>query len=166
MQREEEIRIAPGSADGDRQVDAVHGPVDRAREEAHSLGLLFRRLGDDATTLVREEVALARLEIRREARAITSDLVQVGAALTVALLGALALTAFLILLLGDLLDSYWAGALIVGALFLIGGGLWARSAAKDLSEHAHLPEQTVDTLREDARWAKHEAREFKREVKP
>lgn len=166
MRREEEITIVPRGGDGDARVAAVHGPVDRAREEAHSLGVLFRRLGDDATTLVREEVALARLEIRREAKAITSDLVQVAAAVGLAALGALALTAFLILLLGELLDSYWAGALIVGALFLIVGGLWARSAAKDLGEHAHLPEQTVDTLREDARWAKHEAQEFKREVKP
>lgn len=164
MRAEREIRIAAGRRDGGMHRD-VHGPIDRAREEANTLGVLFRQLGDDATTLVREEVALAKLELRREARAITSDLVQAAAALGLALVGTLALTAFLIILLGNLLDEqYWASSLIVGALFLIAGAMWARSATKDLKSHVHPPMDTMETLREDGQWAKHEAQEFKREV--
>jgi uncharacterized membrane protein YqjE len=145
---------------------SVEGPIDRAKEEATSLRVLFRQLAEDATTLMREEVRLAKLEIRQEARAISADLVKVAVALGLALLGALALTAFLILVIGLLLDeAFWAGALIVGALFLLIGGVLARNAMKDLKHRSFKPEDTIETLREDKRWAKHEAHEAKREIR-
>jgi uncharacterized membrane protein YqjE len=161
MPAEREMHVVAQPSDG-----AAGGPLDRAKEEAASLKVLFRQLGEDATTLVREEVRLAKLEIRREARAITVDLVKVTIALGLALLGALALTAFLILVVGQLLDeAFWAGALIVGALFLLIGGILARNAIKDLKNRSLAPEDTIETLREDKQWAKREAREFKQEIR-
>jgi uncharacterized membrane protein YqjE len=157
-----EIPVVPEHAHGPPR--HARGPIDRAKEEASSLKVLFRQFGEDASTLVQEEITLAKLEMRREARAITTDLVKVGIALGIALLGALAFTAFLILVVGQLLDeAFWAGALIVSALFLLIGGLLARNAMKDLKKRNLKPEDTVETLREDKRWAKQEAQEFKRE---
>lgn len=165
MRAEREIHITPRERRGHPPGEA-YGPVSRAKDEASSLGVLFRQLGEDASVLVREEVALAKLELRREARAVGSDLAQVGAALFLLLLGAMAFTAFLILVVGLLVGAFWAGALIVSAILLIGGGLWARSAVQDLKERSMAPEATISTLRDDARWGKHESEEFKREVTP
>jgi hypothetical protein len=81
-----------------------------------------------------------------------------------ALAGALALTAFLVILLGDLLDNYWMGALLVGVVLLAIGGILARNAVADVKRRGLKPEQTIGSLREDARWAKQEAREVKREL--
>ncbi|HET7275718.1 MAG TPA: phage holin family protein [Longimicrobiaceae bacterium] len=159
MAVQRDIYLTPESSNGPPVQGG--GPVDRAKDEANSLKVLFRRLADDATTLMREEMALAKLEMRREARAITADLVKVGVALGLALLGALAMTAFLILVIGTLLDAFWAGALIVGAVFLIIGGLMARNATNDLANRSLKPEDTVETLRDDKRWAKRELQDLK-----
>lgn len=142
----------------------AEGPIDRAKDEVQTLKTLFRQLGDDATTLVQEEIALAKLEMRKEGRAIAADAVKVAIALSLAWMGGLALTAFLIIAIGGLLDSYWAGALIVGAVFLLIGGVMAKGAVNDLKTRSLKPEDTVATLREDKRWAKQEAQDFKREM--
>jgi uncharacterized membrane protein YqjE len=164
MRAEREIHIRPRAPDGAHN-GPVRGPIDRAREEMATLGELFRKLGEDAAALVRDEVNLAKLEVRRDASAIASNLVQVGIAAGLALLGALALTAFLILGLGLLLDgAYWLSALIVGVLFLLVGGLWAKSAIENVKKHAQPPPNTMESLQEDARWARQEAQEFKRQV--
>ncbi len=161
--RQHEARIVDGRADGPSR--HAGGPVHRAREEASSLKVLLRQLGEDRQPRAVHGEPGAQGEMRREARAIASDLVQAAAALGMAMLGAFALTAFLILVVGQLLgDAFWAGALIVGGLFLVIGGLWARSALAGLKEHDLKPRQTMETLREDQRWAKQEARDFKREV--
>ncbi len=159
-----EIYTAPVQSDG-RRSDAG-GPIERARDEATTLKTLFRELGEDASTLVQEEIALAKLEMRRETRAIAADAAKVGIALGLAWLGALALTAFLILVLGQLLgELFWASALIVGVAFLLIGGILARNAMSDLKSRSLKPEDTMETLREDKRWAKQEAQEFKRDIR-
>jgi hypothetical protein len=80
-----------------------------------------------------------------------------------ALCGALAVTAFLVIALGDLLNNYWLGALVVGLALLAVGGVLARNAVADLKRGV-VPEQTLGSLREDAAWAKQETREVKREL--
>jgi len=142
----------------------TRGPFTRAGEEAASIGVLLRQLGDDVSGLLRDELALAKLEMRREARGLGADLSKVGVAVGLALLGAQALTAFLIIGLGLLLGAYWAGALIVAVLFLGVAAILGSNAAKNLRERNPVPEATLESLREDAQWAKREGREFKREV--
>ena len=157
--------------DGFRRYDPVkegfrdaRGPVSRVKEEAETVGTLLRRLGDDLVGLIQDEIELAKLEIRREMRGIGADLGKIGAAAGLALLAAQALTAFLIIGLGLLIGSFWGSALIVGALYLIIAGVLAKNAASNLQERNPVPEATVETLQEDARWAQREAQEFKREL--
>ncbi len=129
-----------------------------------SLGDLIRQLTSDTATLVRSEVELAKTEMRELATTITTDLTKIGAGALLALAGLFALTAFLILGLGLLLASYWLAALIVGVL-LSGVGLFmAKKAVDDIKERGLTPRQTTQSLKEDAAWAKHESREFKREL--
>ena len=129
-----------------------------------SLGELFSRLTTDTGDLVRQEVALARAEMREVGSTIARDGTRIGIALGLALAGTLALTAFLIVALGDLLDNYWLAALIVGVVLVAVGGVLARNAVNDIKRRSLKPEQTIDTLREDAAWAKAEASAVKREL--
>lgn len=146
-----------------RRWDGEERHVPRAREP---LGDLIRDLGQDGTELVRQEINLARIEIKEAAGRIGSGAAGAVVWAGVALIGALALTAFLILVIGNALDgAYWAGALIVGAVFVLLGGLMAWRSVKKIRETDLKPEETISTLKEDRRWLGREAREFRRELR-
>jgi uncharacterized membrane protein YqjE len=129
-----------------------------------SLGELFKRLTTDTTELIRAEMTLAKVEMREIGANVGRDASKIGMATGLALIGALALATFVIIGLGDLIDSYAASALVVGVLML-GIGAWlARNAMDDIKRRGLAPKRTVQTLRDDASWAKEEGRELKREL--
>ena len=138
--------------------------VQRGGGAEPSLGDLIKQLTSDTGELVRRELALAKAEMREAGGTLARDGMKIGIAAGLALAGVLALTAFLILALGDAFDNYWLAALLVGALFLVVGGLLAKNAVSDVKRRGLTPQATVETLREDAAWAKREGREFKREL--
>jgi hypothetical protein len=77
----------------------------------------------------------------------------------------LALATFLIAGLGVLFDGrYWLSALIIGVIFLAVGFVLARNALSEMKQHSLVPDQTVESLRRDAAWARREAKEVKREL--
>jgi hypothetical protein len=156
MAREEiEVRIQPGGDVGSAAPAAGTEPP---------LGELLKRLTTDAGDLVRAEMSLAKAEMRQAGSTLARDGAKIGVAAGLALAGTLALTAFMVIGLGAALDNYWLGALIVGAALLAVGGFLVRSAVSDIKRRGVLPEQTMGTLREDARWAKEEAAAVKREI--
>ena len=159
----DEIRITPKPANG--RTTMLGGDTGPGGNEPQ-LGELFRQLAQDSATLVRQEVALAKAEIRDTVKVVTSNAVKVAVGGVVALLGGLVMVAFLVILLGDVLlnDNYWLSALIVGALFLIVGGLMAMSALKNLKRVSPAPEQTIQTLKEDKQWLQTEIKQARRDL--
>jgi uncharacterized membrane protein YqjE len=129
-----------------------------------SLGELFKRLSSDTSELIRQEMSLAKVEMRQAGATLARDATKIGVAVGFALAGVLALGAFAIVGLGDLFNNYWLAALIVGVLFLAIGGYLARNALDDVKQRGLKPQKTVETLREDASWVKQEGRELKREL--
>lgn len=153
------------------------------------LRTLIAQLSQDASQLAHDELTLAKLEIRDVADAFSSDIqaagrmlvkdmVKVGAALSLASLAGLALTAGAILAIGRLLGgAFWAGGLIVGLVLAIAAAVLARSAATDLQESESLRleggrealdrDQTVlkEEAKETGRFAREEAREMKQKMK-
>lgn len=128
-----------------------------------SVGDLFRQLTSDSSHLIRQEINLAKTELKETGTRIGQAGAKLGIAVGVAVPGMLALTAFLVIGLGDLMnENYWLSALIVGLAFLGIAAALAKRATAMLREGVGVPE-TVGTLREDAQWAKEEAREFKRQ---
>ena len=121
--------------------------------EERSIGELFAELASDTTTLVRQEVALARIEITRTANRVGKNvgvLVIGGAIAYAALLSAMAA---LIMVLGGIMPM-WAGAMLVAAVFAaLSYGLISKSI-RALREVDLTPRQTMETLREDAQWMK------------
>jgi hypothetical protein len=139
-------------------------PRSEGAVEQPSLGDLFRQLTTDTGELIRQEATLVKAEVRQAGATLAKDATKVGIAAGLALAGTLSLTAFLVVLLGNLLNNYWLAALIVGVVFLGIGVTLVKSAVSDIKQRGLMPTQTVDTLREDAAWAKREARELKREM--
>lgn len=154
------------SAPWERRTPEPYGEWARPENVVHdpSIGQLFSRLSQDASHLMRSEVALAKLELRETMTVVRRDAIRVGVALILAWMGGLALTAALVVGLGALLGNYWLAALIVGVLFAVIGAVLVSRATKDLKESGLKPEATLETLRADADWAKREAQEFKRDL--
>lgn len=129
-----------------------------------SLGDLFRQLADDSATLIRQEVALAKSEMRENVKHVAKDASMIAVGGVVAAIGALVLVAFLVMIVGKALGAPWAGALVVGLLFVVAGALVARSAAKHLKDDTLTPEQTIRSLKEDKQWAQSEMQQARREL--
>jgi uncharacterized membrane protein YqjE len=130
-----------------------------------SIGELLRRVTNDSGELVRQEIALAKVEMRQSLSMLAQDATKASIGLGLALVGVLALATFLITGLGSLLDGrYWLSALIIGVIFLAIGIVLARNALADIKRRGIVPDQTTESLRRDAAWAKREAGEVKREL--
>jgi uncharacterized membrane protein YqjE len=149
-------------------VESRIGPdkVSGHAEQNESLKELLKQLAEDGSSLLRQEVALAKIELTDTVSGYAHDGARIGIALVFALLGGLALTAFLIIALGDLVlgDNYWLSALIVAVLFLAVGGMMVKGALGDMKKRSVAPTNTLATVKEDTRWAQKEVRELKRSV--
>src|SRR5688500_3366524 len=84
--------------------------ADAAAGAEPSLGDLLRRLTTDTGELVRQEMTLAKTELREAGGTLARDGTKIGIAVGLALAGVLTLTAFLVIALGDALDNYWLSA--------------------------------------------------------
>jgi hypothetical protein len=107
---------------------------------------------DGARTLVRQEVELAKIEVKEAVSAKAK-----GIALMVAA-GVMALFAIIFLALAgaaalDLVLPRWAANLIVGGVFVL-IALVLMLAARPALRASATPELTQQTLKEDAQWAK------------
>ena len=122
------------------------------REDA-SLGELFSQLTNDLSKLVPHEIQLAKVEMKQTAK----EAGTAGASLGVA--GVLGLMAFLLLSFA----AAWGLAEVLpeGVAFLIVGGVYgivalalAAAGRQRLKAVKPVPEQTVETLKEDVAWAR------------
>ena len=129
------------------------------------VGDLLKRFGQDAATLVRQEITLAKLELRESTKSLAKDAGKLGTAAGLGLFGALALLAFVIIGLGDLIGNYWLSALIVAAVLLGAAAIVAKGALAHMKQNRIAPQETVQTLKDDKRWAQREVRDFKQSLK-
>ena len=123
-------------------------------KDERSLGELFSELASETSTLVRQEVALAQTELTQKAAKVGKNVgyLVVGGAVAYAAL--LALIAALIIGLGNLLGHYWLSALIVGLVVGVAAVVMVLSALNTLKTTGITPTQTVETIKEDAKWLK------------
>jgi hypothetical protein len=121
------------------------------------LGEVARDLTRDLSLLMRQEVELAKSEMAQKGRAAAPGLGMIGGAGLVGLMAAGALTAFLILALSLVLDE-WLSALIVGLVLAGVAYVLARQGKVRIAEAGPpVPEQTIETVKEDVEWAKNRA---------
>jgi MFS family permease len=118
------------------------------------LGDLVKQLAEQTSTLVRQEVELAKAEVAQKGQQAGKGAGLLGAAAVIGLLAAGALTAFLIMLLDGALAN-WLAALIVAVVFgAIAAILALQGRNRIRAATPAKPEQTVETVKEDVEWAK------------
>jgi uncharacterized membrane protein YqjE len=126
------------------------------------IGELVKQLSEQTSTLVRQEIELAKTELSERGKAAGKGAGLLGGAGVVGLLAAGALTAFLILLLSEAMDA-WVAALIVTVVYAAGAALLALTGRDRIREGMPpAPEQTVESVKEDVQWAKRRATSARR----
>jgi Putative Actinobacterial Holin-X, holin superfamily III len=123
--------------------------------EERSIGELFGQLTQDLSLLVRQESQLAKTEIQVKVARAARDLGSLAGGGVVALMGGLALTAAIILLLIDPIGlKPWLAALIVAVVFGGGGWVMLQGGLRDLKSLDPTPRRTVESIKEDIQIAK------------
>jgi hypothetical protein len=118
------------------------------------LSELLKQLSDDTTRLVHQEIELAKAELTDKGRKAGMGAGLFGGAGMVGFLALAALTTCFILAL-DLVLPAWLAALLVAVVYgAIAAVLAMRGRAKVKQAVPAAPEQTIETVKEDVKWAK------------
>ncbi|WP_310569563.1 phage holin family protein [Gemmatimonas sp.] len=151
----------------DRQREGTAPLIDGRIDDRHEapLGALLKQLTGDTAELLRQELELAKSELRETGTRLVRDATKVGVATGLAMMGGLALTTSLIVGLGVALNgNYWLSALIVGVVAFGVGYAMVKSAMRDLTAPGLAPKETIASLKADQHWAKGEMRDLKHEL--
>lgn len=126
------------------------------RTDDRSIGDLFGELFTETSTLVRQEIALAKVEITTDAKAAGKTAGTAIAGGAVAYAGLIVLLVGLGWGLGELLDDKeWLGITIVGLAVAVIGYFMLQGGLAALKKIDPTPERTIKTLKEDKEWLKH-----------
>jgi len=129
----------------------------RDSKDDRSLGELFSELAQETSTLVRQEVQLAKTEMGQKASRVGKDVGFLAAGGAVAYAGLLAILAGVIVLLGQVIPM-WLSALLIGLVVAGVGYFLVRRGLDALKREDLAPRQTIETLKEDQQWAKDQTR--------
>jgi uncharacterized membrane protein YqjE len=133
---------------------------DRAKDD-RSLGQLLKELTHETSTLLKQEVDLAKTEMSEKASRVGANLGSLAVGAGVALLGALALLAFAIYGLQALLAQFmdpeiaiWLAPLIIGVVLAAVGYSLIKKALETLKRESIAPKRTTQSLQENKEWLK------------
>ena len=133
-----------------------------SQPDERSIGEVAGQLTRDLSLLVRQELELAKAEMREKGRIALPGLGMIGGAGVAALCAAGALTAFIVLVLELFLDA-WLAALLTGALLAAVAAALAILGKERVEEAGPpVPEQAIDNVKEDAQWVKERAQSARR----
>lgn len=130
-----------------------------------SLGDLFGRVTSDLSTLMRQEMQLAKVEIKQEVRTAGKAGGLLGGGAGAGYMALLFLSAALAILIALILpDSlsefarYLIGFLLVSVIYAVAAAVLLSKGKQQMAKVDPKPELTVETLKEDAQWAKNQVR--------
>jgi uncharacterized membrane protein YqjE len=135
----------------DETTTLIRQELELARAEA-------ARAGEAVVTLAKQELQLAKAEMTEKGRKAGAGIGMMGVAAGMGLLAAGALTAFLILVLDEAIAT-WLAALVVGLVYaVVAGALFLMGKERVQEAGPFVPEQTIETVEEDIEWAKSQVR--------
>ena len=130
----------------------------RTQLEDRPIGDLVRQLSDQTTTLVRQEIELAKAEMTAKGKQVGMGAGAFGGAALFGLYAVGAITACLILALSTAVAG-WLAALIVGVVYAAIAGVLALIGKKKTQAGAPpVPERAISSTKEDVEWAKTRAK--------
>jgi uncharacterized membrane protein len=138
------------------QGDTMQGDVVSVNDEP-SLGDLFSSLTEDMSTLIRQEVDLARTETMEKVSSATRSVVSMVAGGMIAYAGLIGVMIAVIVGLSSFMPL-WLSALIVGVVVIVIGAIMIMSGRSSLQKMTVVPEQTVESMKENTEWAKEQVR--------
>ena len=121
------------------------------RDQRESIGELILQLAGQSASLVHDEVALAKREIREKASRVSVEIAVIASGLVIGLLAAMSLCAGAIIALGRVVG-------LVEAAFIVGGGLLLVALAVTMIGVHRLrktnltPKDTIDSIQESKEW--------------
>ena len=167
--QKKKIGIAAARAHKDRlarQPRLVPAPASRhgrhsimsTTKDDRTLGEMFAELTRETRLLVQQEFQLARTELSEKASkaAKNSGLVAAGGLLAYG--GVLTIIAAIVLALIEAGMSAWSAALLTGIAVAAAGYLLIRSGISGFRAGTLAPQQTIETLKEDAQWLRTQAK--------
>jgi uncharacterized membrane protein YqjE len=140
-----------------------HDPpgADQADLRERPFGELLRQLSEETTRLVHQEIELAKAELTQKGKQAGTGAGLFGAAGAIGFLALAALTTCFILALDAVMPA-WLAALIVAVVYgAIAAVLAIQGRNKVKQATPPVPEQTIETLKEDVEWAKTQMRSDK-----
>jgi uncharacterized membrane protein YqjE len=137
---------------GDTQVEPRERPV----------GELLKELSEQTTTLVRQELELAKAEMAEKGKQAGIGAGMFGGAGLFGLLALAALTTCVIAALATAMEV-WLAALIVAVVYAaVAGGLALLGRQKTREAVPPAPEQAIESTKEDVQWAKSQVKSARR----
>ena len=132
----------------------IHSPT------SSTIGSLLSELRDESSTLLRQEIALAKAELNEKAARVGKGALDIAAG------GALAYAGLIVLLIGISMlltralaglgvspeNAMWLGPVIVGLVVVTVGAILLMKAKALMSADKLFPRQTVESLKDDKRW--------------
>ena len=128
-------------------------------EDLHDrpIGDLLKQLSEQTTTLVRQELELAKAEVSEKGKKAGQGAGMFGGAGVSALMGLGALTAAAITLLDNAMSTPLAALIVSVVWFAIAGVLALQGKNKVQEATPPVPEQATESVKEDVQWAKTQA---------
>ncbi|MDG9720675.1 phage holin family protein [Streptomyces sp. DH24] len=124
------------------------------RGQDSSVGQLLSEMTSDIQTLFRQEVELAKAEIREEAGKAGKAAGMYGGAGFGGYMVALFASLAAMFGLANVMDTGWAALIVTAVWAGIAAVLFVMGRSR-MREVSPKPQQTVETLKEDAQWARH-----------
>ncbi len=131
------------------------------RKEERSIGQLLKELTQESSTLLKQEVSLAKTEMSEKASRIGANLGEVAVGGAVALLGAIALLLAAVYGLTSILNNFmnqevavWLAPLAVGGILAAVGYSLIQKALATLKQESLTPKRTTQSLQENKEWLK------------
>jgi hypothetical protein len=128
--------------------------TDRRPSGDQSIGSLIAEVADDVSKLFRQEVELAKAELKQEATKAGKAAGMLGGAGFAGYMAVLFASLALMFGLAAIMPIGWS-AVIVMAIWGIAAAALFVNGRKRMRTVSPVPQQTVETLKEDARWLRH-----------
>jgi uncharacterized membrane protein YqjE len=141
------------------------GP-DQADLRERPFGELLRQLSEETTRLVHQEIELAKAELTQKGKQAGMGAGLFGGAGAIGFLALAALTTCFILALDAAMPA-WLAALIVAVVYGVIAAVLAMQGRNRVRQATPpVPEQTIETVKEDVQWAKNQMRSDKTSSRP
>jgi uncharacterized membrane protein YqjE len=122
--------------------------VNKKPPEERSVGELVSELTDEVKRLVRDEIQLARFELRHKGRRMGTGAGLLGMAGLFALFGTATLIAAAVLALALVMPA-WLSALLIGGVLLLVAGLAALVGRKEVTQAGPVLKEVIEGIRQD-----------------